>query len=263
MSIFLCHSSNDKPAVRQLYQRLSSDGYDVWLDEEKLLPGQDWDREITRAVRHADTIIICLSRGSITKSGYYQREIRMALDAAQEKPDGVIFNIPARLEECKVPEGLSRYQWVDLFKPDGYGKLVKVLRFGEEKKEASNRIAFDTNTKIETGIPKLEIPPTDFLPSLYMPLAQEEMGKEHPPQQLTVVLRASGSPERDKRRIKSIYGTLISFHGKDRFSFQIYENGQGHLIDFVNDTTRVSKELLDRLKKLMGEESWRVEEIKY
>ena len=81
--------------------------------------------------------------------------------------------------------------------------------------------------------------------------------------QITVVLRSTGDRERDKRRIKTIYGTLISFHGKDRFSFQIFENGKGHLIDFPNDTTRVCTEVLDRLKKLMGEESWRVEEITF
>ena len=103
----------------------------------------------------------------------------------------------------------------------------------------------------------------DFLPSLYIPLAQEEKDKDHPPQQITVTLRSTGDKERDKRRIKTIFGTLISFHGRDRFSFQIFENGKGHLIDFPNDTTRVCTEVLDRLKKLMGEESWRVEEITF
>ncbi|HLO16459.1 MAG TPA: hypothetical protein VK206_16625, partial [Anaerolineales bacterium] len=104
---------------------------------------------------------------------------------------------------------------------------------------------------------------TDFLPSLYIPLAQDEKDQEHPPQQITVVLRSTGDRERDRRRIKTIFGTLISFHGRDRFSFQIFEDGKGHLIDFPNDTTRVCTEVLDRLKKLMGEESWRVEEITF
>ncbi len=107
----------------------------------------------------------------------------------------------------------------------------------------------------------LETESTDFLPSLYIPLAQEE--KDHPPQQITVTLRSTGDKERDKRRIKTIFGTLISFHGRDRFSFQIFENGKGHLIDFPNDTTRVCTEVLERLKKLIGEESWRVEEITF
>jgi DNA polymerase-3 subunit alpha len=100
-------------------------------------------------------------------------------------------------------------------------------------------------------------------PSLYVPLAREEKDKDHPPQQITVTLRSTGDREWDKRRIKALYGTLISFHGRDRFSFQIFENGSGHLIDFPNDTTRVCPELLERLKKLMGQESWRVEEITF
>jgi len=112
-------------------------------------------------------------------------------------------------------------------------------------------------------IESLPTQPVDTLPSLYVPLAQEEKDKEHPPQQITVVLRSTGDREHDRRRIKTIYGTLISFHGRDRFSFQIFEEGKGHLIDFPNDTTRVCSEVLERVKKLMGEECWRVEDITF
>jgi DNA polymerase-3 subunit alpha len=99
-----------------------------------------------------------------------------------------------------------------------------------------------------------------ILPSLYIPLAETE-DREHPPQQITILLRPSHDNEIDKRRIKTIYGTLISFHGRDRFSFQIFENGKGHLIDFPNDTTRICPELMARLKKVAGDESWRIEPI--
>ena len=118
-------------------------------------------------------------------------------------------------------------------------------------------------TLIVQQIGTLQTESKDFLPSLYIPLAQEETDKDHPPQQITVTLRSTGDKEHDKRRIKTIFGTLISFHGRDRFSFRIFENGKGHLIDFPNDTTRVCTEVLDRLKKLIGEESLRVEEITF
>ncbi|MBK9923976.1 MAG: DNA polymerase III subunit alpha [Anaerolineales bacterium] len=98
--------------------------------------------------------------------------------------------------------------------------------------------------------------------SIYVPLAKEE-DKDHPPKQITVNLRSSGNKDEDRRRIKTIFGTLISFHGRDRFSFQIFENGGRHLIDFPNDTTRICPELLTRLKKVIGEESWKVEEITF
>ena len=51
LRVFLCHSSQDKPIVRQLYQRLNAEGWiDPWLDEERLLPGQNWDMAIVKAV---------------------------------------------------------------------------------------------------------------------------------------------------------------------------------------------------------------------
>ena len=55
LSVFLCHASEDKAQVRSLRAKIEKWGHDPWLDEEKLLPGQDWDREIRRACRSART----------------------------------------------------------------------------------------------------------------------------------------------------------------------------------------------------------------
>ena len=132
LRIFLCHSSSDKPAVRNLYQRLRSHGIDPWLDEEDLLPGQDWEREISRAVRECDIVIVCLSRGSIGRKGYVQKEIKYALDVADQQPEGAIFLIPLKLEDCDAPERLCRWQWVDLFVEKGYDRLLLALRLRAE-----------------------------------------------------------------------------------------------------------------------------------
>src|SRR5215510_12218438 len=88
LRVFLCHSSGDKAAVRDLYHKLRTDGFDPWLDEEDLLPGQQWEREIRLAVRESEIVIVCLSRASITKTGYIQKELKFALDAAEEQPEG-------------------------------------------------------------------------------------------------------------------------------------------------------------------------------
>ena len=125
---FLCHSTGDKQPVRDLYKKLTNDGFIPWLDEENLLPGQDWDAEIRKAVRTSHVVIVCLSNASTTKAGYVQKEIKVALDVADEQPDGIIFIIPLRLEECTVPDRLKKWQWVDLFNPKGYQKLVVALK---------------------------------------------------------------------------------------------------------------------------------------
>jgi len=78
-------------------------------------------------------VVICLSHKSITKEGYIQKEIKFALDSADEKPEGTIFLIPARLEECVVPDQLGRWQWVDLFDETGYERLLRSLERRAEK----------------------------------------------------------------------------------------------------------------------------------
>ena len=136
LNVFLCHSSGDKPVVRDLYRKLKADAVDPWLDEENILPGQDWDLEINKAVRESDAVIVCLSRSSITKEGYIQKEIRAVLSVADEKPEGIIFLIPLKLEECVVPEKLKRYQWAELFAESGYGRLLQALRVRASQLEA-------------------------------------------------------------------------------------------------------------------------------
>jgi TIR domain len=126
LKVFLCHSKDDKPKVRELYRRLVADGFDAWFDEEKLLPGQDWATEIPKAVRTSDVVAICISKASVTKEGYVQKEIRIALDIADEKPDGTIFLIPVKLEDSDIPERLSKWQWVNLFDEKGYEKIKAI-----------------------------------------------------------------------------------------------------------------------------------------
>jgi hypothetical protein len=116
LRVFLCHASQDKPAVRDLYQKLFAAGWiDPWLDEEKLLPGQDWDLEIEKAVEASEAVIVCISSRSITKEGYIQKELRKVLDSALEKPEESIFIIPLRLDDCELPRRLRAWHYVDYF----------------------------------------------------------------------------------------------------------------------------------------------------
>jgi hypothetical protein len=128
LRVFLCHASQDKPIVRELYQRLNTEGWiNPWLDEEKLLPGQDWDLEIEKSVEAADVVIVCLSTGSVSKEGYVQREMRLVLDIALEKPEGTIFVVPLRLDECELPRRLRSWHYVDYFPSEGRDQAYKRL----------------------------------------------------------------------------------------------------------------------------------------
>lgn len=133
LRVFLCHSSGDKPIVRDLYQKLIAEGWiDVWLDEQKLLPGMDWNLEIEKAVEASDVIMVCLSSNSVTKEGYVQRELRYVLDIALEKPEGTIFVIPLRLDNCEPPRRLRAWHYVDYFpenlRPWAYQRILESFK---------------------------------------------------------------------------------------------------------------------------------------
>lgn len=132
LRVFLCHASQDKADVREIFNHLKSQSWiDPWLDEEKLLPGQDWDSEIEKAVASSDIVIVCLSHNSINKEGVVQREIRQALDVADEKPEDTIFITPIRLADCPLPRRLKKWHYVDYFpenrKKQTYERLLNSL----------------------------------------------------------------------------------------------------------------------------------------
>jgi hypothetical protein len=158
LQVFLCHASQDKPAVRGLAQRLFAEGWiDPWLDEEKLLPGQDWRLKIEEAVETSDIVIICLSSNSVSKEGFVQKELRYAKDIALEKPDETIFLIPLRLDNCETPRGLRSYQWVDYFgenKEKAYSALLQSLKLRYDQKY---EVKEEEDNHVENLSPKQEI----------------------------------------------------------------------------------------------------------
>ncbi|MBI2332465.1 MAG: SUMF1/EgtB/PvdO family nonheme iron enzyme [Chloroflexi bacterium] len=157
LRVFLCHASQDKALVRELYQKLHAEPWiDPWLDEEKLLPGQDWHEEIEKALEQTDVVIVFLSNKSVSQEGYVQRELKLALDVADEKVENTIFIIPLRLEDCPAPRRLRGWQYEDYFpqnrKDLAYRRLISSL-------EVRAR-----NFGISYAIPKLDInvsKPTD------------------------------------------------------------------------------------------------------
>jgi hypothetical protein len=125
--VFLCHASEDKPAVRPYRDLLRAAGLDTWLDEDDILAGQSWDQAIREAIRRSRAVLIFISRHS-TKTSYLQEEIKAVLDEASRQPQGTIFMIPALLEACPMPVQLSAYQWVELYQSNGYEKLLQALQ---------------------------------------------------------------------------------------------------------------------------------------
>lgn len=127
-SVFVSYAAEDEPRAREFHRRLKESGLRPWLDKEELLPGENWEGELRRAMRESDFIALCLSRTSVWKTGFIQKEFRWALEVALERPPGSIFLFPVRLDDCPVPDELTRYHSVDLYSADGFEKILRAVR---------------------------------------------------------------------------------------------------------------------------------------
>jgi hypothetical protein len=141
--VFIAYASEDKAEARKLYSGLEGHGLAPWMDEKKLLPGQNWPRAIERAIQISDYVIVCFSRRSAGKRGFFQSELRYALDVAACVPLDEIFLLPVRLSDCDVPfEIARRTQYIDLF-PDwdtGVTALANVMKRPDGRQKTTRRL---------------------------------------------------------------------------------------------------------------------------
>jgi len=162
--IFLCHASEDKAQVREVYHRLKALGFAPWLDEIDILPGQDWDYEIEQALETSEFVMVFLSTRSVEKVGYVQREFRRALYHAEERPAGFIHTIPVKLDNCSVPRRFSRHQWANLYENGAFERIVRALHYGLQQRGQSlpEPLTHDPSSA-RTGVvpsPILQVPPS-------------------------------------------------------------------------------------------------------
>src|SRR3990172_6114290 len=130
MKVFISYAREDAEMARRLYEDLKNAGLECWFDQEDLLPGQNWKLEIPNNIKKCERVCILLSSRSVEKTGYVQKETRLALDTLDNFPSGHIYVIPIRLDECKPKdEKLQDLHWADLF-PDyqrGFNRILIIL----------------------------------------------------------------------------------------------------------------------------------------
>src|SRR4051812_17693358 len=105
--VFLCHASEDKARILELYRSLRVAGLNPWVDKEDIPPASDWDREIVKTIEAARIVVICFSRHLVSKSGsavgsggrnYVQRELDIAFQMSRQTPDTMLL-IAIRLDD--------------------------------------------------------------------------------------------------------------------------------------------------------------------
>lgn len=126
--VFLSYARENQDVAERLYMSLRDNEINVWMDIKCLKPGANWKREISQAIKNAKYYILLISKHSVNKRGFVQKEIREALNVLGEFPRDQIFIIPVRIDNTlPIDDELLELNWVDLF-IDYHKGLEKILR---------------------------------------------------------------------------------------------------------------------------------------
>jgi hypothetical protein len=127
-TVFLCHAREDAKVVEKVSKRLWEHGFVTWFDKKDLLPGDDWEQRIREAIQSSDYFLVFLSSQSCTKTGFVQKEMRLAFELRELMPDGKRFIIPVLIDDCIPPSRFGAIQWVRMAEKDWYERLVRALK---------------------------------------------------------------------------------------------------------------------------------------
>ncbi|WP_292436510.1 TIR domain-containing protein [Methylobacter sp.] len=138
--IFLSHNVNDKQRVRSLAERLRAEGFRVWFDEWAIKPGDDIYLAVEHGLESARVLVLCLSEHALASD--WVRMERSTVLFRDPSNVGRRF-IPLLLDDCKLPDSLRRFKYVD-FRQEVEGaflELVEACRVADQESPAITDIS--------------------------------------------------------------------------------------------------------------------------
>ena len=166
--VFLCHNSEDKPAVREIAQKLVQCGIKPWLDVEEIPPGCSWQTELGGQINSIKSAAVFVGNSGI--GPWQNEEMQAFLSQFMERKCPVIPTILGSATTTpELPWTLKNRHRVDfrVSDPDPLKQLIWGIR---RQKPAGKEPLIPA--KDELAAPRR----TSFETRLYQPLA-------HPPDQ--------------------------------------------------------------------------------
>lgn len=113
-TVFLSYARSDAAAVDRIADDLKIEGINIWLDRERLKPGDLWAAQIEEALKTADSLIVFISKSSL-RSKWVTAEFTAAF--SKSSLIGGTRIIPVLLEEVsELPLSLAHIQYADFTK---------------------------------------------------------------------------------------------------------------------------------------------------
>jgi hypothetical protein len=127
--VFISHAKEDSKKALQLEAALGVFGIDAWVDKVDIQPGDQWEIEITEAIKKADFAIPCFSKQSVNKIGFIQAEYRLIEKMHKMRPPRARYAFPVRFDNCVVSEFemANESQRTDLFPQSKWSSNLEKL----------------------------------------------------------------------------------------------------------------------------------------
>jgi hypothetical protein len=81
--VFLSYSREDEKAAKDIFNELKQNGVNIWADFDSLVAGSKWEPAIKKAIKESRFFLAVLSKNSVSKKGFVQKEIKLALNATE------------------------------------------------------------------------------------------------------------------------------------------------------------------------------------
>jgi hypothetical protein len=121
---FISYVREDADRADELHELLQAAGVAVWRDTDDLLPGEDWQMVIRRAISKDSLVFLaCFSQESASRDKTFQNEeLVLAVEQLRRRPPDEPWLIPVRFDDCQIPDRdigagrtLASIQRADLF----------------------------------------------------------------------------------------------------------------------------------------------------
>jgi hypothetical protein len=120
--LFISYSRKDAAFADDLAQALALRGYEIFIDRRDIPPLEEWKREISHLIDRSDTIVLIISKNSMT-SNVVQWEIAQAVASGKRLAPVVIDDVQSNL----IPEALSLFNYVSFLPPLSFEQQSELL----------------------------------------------------------------------------------------------------------------------------------------
>jgi formylglycine-generating enzyme required for sulfatase activity len=123
--VFLCHNSQDKPAVIEIANQLKANNINPWLDKWHLRPGSSWQDSLENQIDQIRTAAVFVGNSGL--GPWQSEEIKAFLRAFVNRKCPVIpVLLPNAPKEPQLPVFLQGLMWVDFREhdPEPLGQLI-------------------------------------------------------------------------------------------------------------------------------------------